>query len=93
MAKIRLVGSVLYCLLPHSEMYMKVVLYIKVNQGSHTPFWERGWGPLNGKISCIWTKIGKFDIVLMYDISIARLIPIIKLTLVYYEKRESKKQV
>ena len=46
-----------------------------------------------GKISGILTKIGKFDIVLMYDVSIARLIPIIKLTLVYYEKRERKKQV
>ena len=29
----------------------------------------------------------------MYDVYIARLIPIIKLTLVYYEKRERKKQV
>ena len=38
------------------------------------------------KISDVLTKIGKFDIVLMYDVSIARLIPIIKLTLVYYEK-------
>ena len=28
----------------------------------------------------------------MYDVNIARLIPIIKLTLVYYEKRERKKQ-
>ena len=45
-----------------------------------------------GKISVL-TKIGKFDIVLMYDVSIARLIPIIKLTLVYYEERERKKQV
>ena len=43
-----------------------------------------------GKISGVLTKIGKFDIVLMYDVSIARLIPIIKLTLVYYEKRERK---
>ena len=34
-----------------------------------------------GKISGVLTKIGKFDIVLMYDVSIARLIPIIKLTL------------
>ena len=33
-----------------------------------------------GKISGILTKIGKFDIVLMYDSSIARLIPMIKLT-------------
>ena len=32
-----------------------------------------------GKISGVLTKIGKFYIVLMYDISIARLIPIIKL--------------
>ena len=46
-----------------------------------------------GKISGILTKIGKFDIVIMYDVSIAWLIPIIKLTFVYYEKRERKKQV
>ena len=46
-----------------------------------------------GKKGSILTKIGKFDIVFMYDFSIARLIPIIKLTLVYYEKRERKKQV
>ena len=46
-----------------------------------------------GKISGVLTKIGKLDIVRMYDVSIARLIPIIKLTLVYYEKRERKKQV
>ena len=46
-----------------------------------------------GKISGVLTKIGKLDIVLMYDVYIARLIPIIKLTLVYYEKRERKKQV
>ena len=46
-----------------------------------------------GKISSILTKVGKLDIVLMYDVYIARLIPIIKLTLVYYEKRERKKQV
>ena len=45
-----------------------------------------------GKISGVLTKIGKFVIILMYDVSIARLIPIIKLTLVYYEKRERKKR-
>ena len=45
------------------------------------------------KISGVLTEIGKFDIILIYDVSIARLIPIIKLTLVYYEKRERKKQV
>ena len=44
------------------------------------------------KISGVLTKTGKYDIVLMY-VSIARLIPIIKLTLVSYEKRERKKQV
>ena len=43
-----------------------------------------------GKIGGVLTKIRKFDIVLMYDVSIARLIPIIKLTLVYYEKREKE---
>ena len=46
-----------------------------------------------GKISGILTKIGKCDIVLMYDISIAGLIAIIYLTLVSYERREIKKQV
>ena len=40
-----------------------------------------------GKISGVLTKIGKLDIVLMYDVYIARLIPIIKLTLVYNETR------
>ena len=45
------------------------------------------------KIGGVLTEIGKFDIVLMYDVSIAGLIPIIKLTLVYYEKRERKKQL
>ena len=45
-----------------------------------------------GKISGVliyW----EIDIFLMYDVSIARLILIIKLTLVYYENRERKKQV
>ena len=41
-----------------------------------------------GKISGVLTEIGKFDIILKYDFSIARMIPIIKLTLMYYEKRE-----
>ena len=62
-------------------------------QGSHTPFWEWTGAHGIGKIGGVLTKIGKFDIVLMYDVSIARLIPIIKFTLVYYEKRERKKQV
>ena len=47
-----------------------------------TPLFGNGAGAHGiGKISGVLTKIGKFDIVLMYDISIARLIPIIKLTL------------
>ena len=59
--------------------------------GLSHPFLGMWPGPMEfGKLA---TKIGKFDIVLMYDISIARLIPIIKLALVYYEKRERKKQV
>ena len=62
-------------------------------QGSHTSL-GMGPGPMEYvKICGVLTKIGKFDIVLMYDVSIARLIPIIKLALVYYEKRERKKQV
>ena len=43
-------------------------------------FWNWAGAHGIGKISGILTKIGKFDIVLMYDVSIARLIPIIKLT-------------
>ena len=59
-----------------------------------TPLFGNGNGAYGiGKISGVLTKIGIFDIVLMYDISIARLIPILKLTLVYYEKRERKKEV
>ena len=49
-------------------------------QGSHTPFGEWGRAHGIGIIRGVLTKIGKFDIVLMYDVSIARLIPIIKLT-------------
>ena len=59
-----------------------------------TPLFGNGAGAHGiGKISGVLTKIGKLDIVLMYDVYIARWIPIIKLTLVYYEKRERKKQV
>ena len=49
-----------------------------------TPHFRNGAGAHGiGKISRVLTKIGNFDIVLMHDISIARLIPITKLTLVY----------
>ena len=62
--------------------------------GALAPLFGNGAGAYGiGKISSILTKIGKIDIVFMYDVSIARLISIIKLTLVYYEKRERKKQV
>ena len=47
-----------------------------------TPLFGNGAGAHGiGKISGVLTKIGKFDIVLMYDVSIARLIPIINLPL------------
>ena len=65
---------------------------MQLTQDSHTPFWEWDRAHGIGKISGVLTKIGKFDNVLM-DVSIARLIPILKLALVYYEKRERKKQV
>ena len=59
-----------------------------------TPLFGNGAGAHGiGKITCVLAKIGKFDIVLMYDVSIARLIPIIKLALVHFEERERKKQV
>ena len=49
-----------------------------------TPLFGNGAGAHGiGQISGVLTEIGKFDIVLMYDVStimIARLIPIIKLT-------------
>ena len=46
-----------------------------------TPLFGNGAGAHGiGKISGVLTKIGKFDIVLMFDVSIARLIPMIKLT-------------
>ena len=52
-----------------------------------TPLFRNGAGAHGiGKISGVLTKIGKFDIILMQDVSIARFIPMIKLTLVYYEK-------
>ena len=57
--------------------------------GLSHPFLGMGPGAHGiGKISGVLTKIGKFDIVLMYEVSIA-----IDSTLVYYEKRERKKQV
>ena len=46
-----------------------------------TPLFGNGAGAHGiGKISSVLSKIVKFDIVRMYDVSIARLIPIVKLT-------------
>ena len=46
-----------------------------------TPIFGNGAGAHGiAKISGVLTKIRKFDIVLMYDVSIARFIPLIKLT-------------
>ena len=43
-----------------------------------TPLFGNGAGAHGiGKISSILIEIGKFDIILMYDVSIARLIPIL----------------
>ena len=54
-----------------------------------TPLFGNGAGAHGiGKISGVLTEIGKFDIIHRYDLSIARMIPIIKLTLMYYEKME-----
>ena len=52
-----------------------------LNGRALTPlFGNRAGGHGIGKINGVLTKFGKFDIVLMYDVFIARLIPIIKLT-------------
>ena len=47
-----------------------------------TPLFGNGAGALGiGKISCVSTKIGKIYIVYMYEVSIARLIQIVNLSL------------
>ena len=72
--------------LPHINIFK--VLYPWIFRAL-TPLFGNGAGAHGiGKISGAVTEIGKFDIILRYDISIARMIPIIKLTLMYYEKRE-----
>ena len=56
-----------------------------------TPLFGNGAGAHGiGKISGVLTKIGKIDIVLMYDVSISRLIPIIKLS--YCTMRKGKER-
>ena len=75
------------------EVHQSTAVHTELPGLSH-PFFGNGAEAHGiGKTSGVLTKIGKLDIVLMYDVYIARLIPIIKLTLVYYEKRERKKQV
>ena len=76
------------------ELHQKERINTLTASRSLTPLFGNGAGAHGiGRISCVLTKIGKFDITLMYDVSIARLISKIKLTLVSYEKREIKKQV
>ena len=81
-------------MLSYNTLYSDGFSHIDTYIGLSHPLFGNGAGANGiGKISGVLTDIGKFDIILMYDVSIARLIPIIKLTLVYYEKRERKKQV
>ena len=56
-----------------------VALPLKKNRALTPLFGNRADVHGIGKISGILTKIGKFDIILLYDVSIARLIPINKL--------------
>ena len=53
--------------------------FVRCNQGSRTLFGNGAGAHGIGKISGVLTKIKKFDIVLLYNVSIARLIPITKL--------------
>ena len=56
----------------------KDVFWRKYLARALTPLFGNGAGAHGiGKISGVLFEIGKFDIVLMYDVSIARLIPII----------------
>ena len=48
-------------------------MLLRTLQGSRTTFWEWGRAHGIGKISGVLTKIGKYDIVFMYDISIAQI--------------------
>ena len=60
---------------------MVVHRFRPISSRALTPLFGNGAGAHGiGKISGVLTKIGKFDIVLMYDVSIARFSPIIKLT-------------
>ena len=58
-----------------------IIGHTQANHRALTPLFGNGAGAHGiGKISGVLTKIWKFEIALMYDVSIARLIPIIKLT-------------
>ena len=74
--------------------YRKSLILIEIIARALTPLFQNGARAHGtGKISGVLTKIGKFDILFIYDISIARLIPTVKLTIVYNRKRVRKKQV
>ena len=63
--------------------FISLFVYLDILQVCRalTPLFGNGAGAHGiGKISDVLTKIGKFDIVLIYDVSIARLILIIKLS-------------
>ena len=56
--------------------------FSKLEHRALTPLFGNGAGALGiGKISVVLTKIGKIYIVYMYEVSIARLILIVNLTL------------
>ena len=60
---------------------MEGLLYVFADAQNRalTPLFGNGAGALGiGKISGVLTEIGKFDIILRYDVSFARMIPIIK---------------
>ena len=66
-------------ILPIKDILNKNLL----NHRALSPLFGNGAGAhIIGKISSVLTKIGKFVIVFMYDVSIARLTPIIKLTFI-----------
>ena len=77
--------DITYCFIHYNAILSKIKTLIYENESitssrALTPLLGNGAGAHGiGKIGCILTKIGKFDIVLMYDVSIARLIPIINL--------------
>ena len=62
---------------PHSDAFYEY----SQHQGSHTSFWDGAGANGIGKISILSTTIGKIYIEFMHEVSIARLIPILNLTM------------